>query len=172
MPDLRKYGVYIAALVVAVLVWFITGSYYKSNIADLKLSYAKHEKELADANIKAITDAEQKQKKLQLDLAAAAYRFHEDLTNALSKNDDLRHDIDLANKRLSIHIQTRSCATTTNDPSGRVMDNGETAFLAADSRQAYLDLRQNIILTESKLSACQDYSAQIQRQYGIKEKPQ
>jgi hypothetical protein len=52
------------------------------------------------------------------------------------------------------------------------LDNGETAFLAADSRQAYLDLRQNIILTESKLSACQDYSAQIQRQYGIKEKPQ
>ena len=172
MPDIKRYGVYVAALVVAVAVLFATRFYYQGEIAQLKLDYANHEKDISDAKIKALADAEQKQKKLQLDLAASAYRFHEDLTNALSKNDDLRHDIDLANKRLSIHIQTRSCATTTNDPSGRVMDNGETAFLAADSRQAYLDLRQNIILTESKLSACQDYSAQIQRQYGIKEKPQ
>lgn len=172
MPDIKRYGVYVAALVVAVAVLFATRFYYQGEIAQLKLDYAKHEKDISDAKIKAIADAEQKQKNLQLDLAAAAYRYHEDLTNALSENDDLSHDLALADKRLSIHVQTRSCPTGANDTSTGIMDHGETAFLAADAQQTYTDLRRNIILTESKLSACQDYSAQIQRQYGIKEKPQ
>ena len=172
MPDLRKYGVYIAALVVAVLVWFITSSYYKSDISDLKLSYAKHEKELADAKIKAITDAEQKQKKLQLDLAASAYQFHEELTLATTQNNDLRADLVSANKRLSIHIQARSCTTGTDHSSAGVMDLGETAVLAADSQQTYSDLRLNITTTEIKLAACQSYIEGVQKQYGIKQKPQ
>ena len=172
MPDLRKYGVYIAALVVAVLVWFITSSYYKSDISDLKLSYAKHEKELADAKIKAITDAEQKQKKLQLDLAASAYQFHEELTLATTQNNDLRADLVSANKRLSIHVQARSCTTGTDHPSAGVMDLGETAVLAADSQQTYSDLRLNITTTEIKLAACQSYIEGVQKQYGIKQKPQ
>lgn len=172
MPDIKRYGVYVAALVVAVAVLFATRFYYQGEIAQLKLDYAKHEKDISDAKIKAIADAEQKQKKLQLDLAAAAYRYHEDLTNALSENDDLSHDLALADKRLSIHVQTRSCPAGANDTGTGIMDHGETAFLAADAQQTYTDLRRNIILTESKLSACQDYSAQIQRKYGIKEKPQ
>ena len=172
MPDIKRYGVYVAALVVAVAVLFATRFYYQGEIAQLKLDYAKHEKDISDAKIKALADAEQKQKKLQLDLAASAYQFHEELTLATTQNNDLRADLVSANKRLSIHVQARSCTTGTDHSSAGVMDLGETAILAADSQQTYSDLRLNITATEIKLAACQSYIEGVQKQYGIKQKPQ
>ena len=41
MPDIKRYGVYVAALVVAVAVLFATRFYYQGEIAQLKLDYAK-----------------------------------------------------------------------------------------------------------------------------------
>ncbi len=160
--DFARLGKFILPYVIVAFLAALFTNYIDTNksnavISDLKLSFEKERKELADAKSKALTEQAAKNKSLQNDLSVAEDKHQEELNIELTKNDQLTSDLNNANKRLSIQIaRTRMCETSDNNSGNSGRSESETAFLSPDARQTYTSLRRNIILTESLLSRCQD----------------
>lgn len=147
----------IALAACALISIYGTSNVYEKRIAQMNSDFSSYKESLANEKSNALQEQADKYHALQGDLAKSEYQRHEELTNALDKNNRLANDLAMANKRLSIQIQrTGVCEAGNGSTSNTGMDKGETAFLSADAGRTYTSLRQNIIMTEKKLDACQD----------------
>ncbi|UUC20546.1 lysis protein [Pseudomonas asiatica] len=112
--------------------------------------------------------------KLQADVEFAAQtmaardaldrKFFKEMSDAKQENENLRAAVDAGNRRVFVKA---SCPKPVSSSAGATsLDDGASAELAANARQDYFDLREQIVETEKQLAGLQEYVRQVMQ--GVK----
>ena len=154
-----------AALLALAFGAWVTKNYYGAELAKANLEHTQEMKAVSDAASKQIAEQAKKIAGFQTDLSTMSAKAQQDLTDAQTKNDDLRRR--LADGSGRMYIQSEALASCTRKSvrlsrAGKLVD--DTAFeLTGKAGSDILDLRAEIISDRAKLTYLQNYISLLQK---------
>lgn len=167
----------VAIVITGFITWSITSNSYQGDIAKLEKKHAdqvaQYERDIGAIKAKAQEEtaaAITRMKAAQDALAILDQQKSQELANAQAENDALKRDVADGSRRVRIlqaNLSTR-CDTNTNASGGNSstgsVGNGAAVELTAEAGRTVLDLRQDIIRDQAKLTYLQTYVRDVVKQ--------
>lgn len=167
----------VAILVSAYVSWALTSNSYQGDIAALKKEHAdqvaQYERDIGAIKAKAQEEtaaAITRMKAAQDALAILDQQKSQELANAQAENDALKRDVADGTRRVRILQANLSsgCSANSNASGGNTgtgsVGNGTAVELTAEAGRTVLDLRQDIIRDQAKLTYLQGYVRDVVKQ--------
>ncbi len=145
--------------------WYIQGLRWHSNVASIQQANTAAMKTISDAAQSAAVKALTQQQAYEANISAMDAKYQQDLANEKTVNDALRTAVDNGSRVLRVKANCPAATGSSNgvpkNTNAASVNNSADPELAADARQDYYTLIDQLNQMNSQLLECQSFAISV-----------